>query len=72
MDVLCGCFLITSEQKQCAQTLLRLGCWLLAKPFELWGGYMAQEGKKCVYKGCRAAKLISTCNLVQAFSNEAS
>lgn len=66
---LCGCFLITSKQKQSIQTVLLLGSQPLTKPLELWDGYMTWEGKMCVYRGCRAGKQLSPLNLVQAFSN---
>lgn len=66
---LCGCFLITSKQKQSIQTVLLLGSWPLTKPLELWNSCMTWEGKICVYRGCGAGKQPSPLNLVQAFSN---
>lgn len=51
MYFLCGCFLITSKQKQSIQIVFLLESWPLTKPLELWDGYMTWEGKKCAYRG---------------------
>lgn len=66
---LCGCFLITTKQKQSIQIVLLLESWPLTKPPELWDGYMTWEGKKCVYRGWAAGKQLSPLKLVQAFRN---